>query len=834
MMIRLDRFGGLVPRVHEKALPPNNAQRADNCRLLSGALSAWRARQLVCALENPATIKTIYLFDNKHWLTWPEVVDVARGAIGGDTTERTYFTGGPEGQPQVIDTVTALGGDEPFWAANKFYSSGDYVVPTTGNGLRYQADNAGFSGATEPTWGLIVGNWTGDGEMLWTAREFPDYTPPAEQDDPAICWILPERSYHLGVPKPDTAPIATRPAPQGSVLGVSSFSGQLSGRNLMRLSNVIHDGVNPQTISFNIRSIIQGSTPQAGTITYTLTRIDALGTSELLQTVVVGVETTASEFEPEFVYEIGSGLIPERTLTVTETRPPGLYEYVGGFSTNISALTTQPDTVVQHTLWSTSSATALTGLNIEVGPDHPFDVGDKIVIFGAIGINEMNSEHTVYEAGPSSVMVVFPAGVEVNAAQYVSGGTWQMLPSTENTIDRVYIYTYIAIMGGKFQEGPPSSPSNRVALQAGDSITLTGLSTPPDGYNVSRMRIYRTVDGESEATYKFVSEVPVGISHVDSVAEDSAEIGEEIQSITWSPPPANLSNIVEMPGGILAGTSGNEVCFCEPYQPHAWPLDYRKAVTGAPVALGAFGNSVVVLTDSFPYLITGTHPDSMSIDKLELAWACVSKRSVVDMGYSVAYASPDGLVSVGPGQLELVTRGLFSEREWQALKPETIHAARYDSAYVFFYDNGITRGGYMFDPREPLATLTQLGFYADAAFTDNKTGALYLVVLGEIVEFNANREAMERYVWRSKRFVTTHAVNLSVAQVKADGYPLIFNLYSASKGAARHRYAKVVMNDEPFRLPGGYRSGEWEIELSGDWDVTAVFLAETVEELQGA
>ena len=837
MMIRLDRFGGLVPKVHQKALPPNNAQRADSCRLLSGALGAWNARQTVCALENPATINTMYLFNRQHWLTWAQVVDVTRGAIGGDTTERTYFTGGPEGRPQVTDLAAALGGDEPFWEANRFYSVGDYVVPTSGTGLRYEALQDGFSGSQEPAWPAGAGDMVPDVGVAWISREFSDYPTPAEQGDPAICWMLPERSYHLGVPKPATAPVATRPAPTGSVLGVSQLTGALSGKNLMQLDGVIHDGVNPQTIHFNIRSEVYSSTLNLGTgsFIYDLSRIDPIGTSELLQTVVVSVQNLSFN-EPALMVELGQpGVVPERTLAVTETRPPGIYSYRGGFNfQNVVSEIDMVDAVVQQTLWSTNSETVLKQLTIEVGPDHPFAVGDRIIIAGAAGIDQLNSEHVVYEVGPSSVIVVFPAGTIVNAADYVSGGTWQMLPSVENSIDRVYVYTHVAVMGGKFQEGPSSSPSNMVTLQEGDPITLTGLSTPQAGHNVSRMRIYRTVDGESEATYKFIGEASIAVSYVDTVPEDSAEIGEELQSITWSPPPAELSNITEMPGGILAGTAGNEVCFCEPYQPHAWPLDYRKAVTGAPMALGAFGNSVAVLTDSFPYLITGTHPDSMSIDKLELAWACVSKRSVVDMGYSIVYASPDGLVSVGPGQLELVTRGLFSEREWQALKPETIVAARYDSAYVFFYDDGQTQAGYMFDPREPLATLTQLGFYADALYTDNRTGTLYMAVQGALVAFNSNQEVTEHYVWRSKRFVTRHAINFSAAQVKADGYPVIFNLYSASEGSVRHRFAKVVTSDDPFRLPGGYRSGEWEVELSGDREVTAVFLAETVEELRDA
>lgn len=833
MIIRLDRFAGLVPRAHEKALPANNAQRADNCRLLGGALGAWQSREQVCVLENPDTIKTIYLFNRDHWLAWPEVVDVTRGAIGGDTTERTYFTGGPEGQPQVIDIATALGGSEPNWTPSYLYGAGDYVVPSAPNGMRYEAQQGGLSGGYEPMWPPLGGTVV-DGGVTWIGREFADYLPASEQEEPAICWMLPERSYHLGVPRPATAPVATRPAPTGSVLSVKPFANVTSGINQNRLNNVVHDGTTEITVRVTVSSSIVVTSNQTGTITYTLRRIDPLGTVEVVATEVVNVSGSGSPGEPDIVVD-AFGMTPLRAISVTEARPSGIYSY--SISVELSGITPDPqhtNTALHGYSWSTVAGTVLSGVEVEVGPDHPFEKDDRIIIFGALGIDALNTEHKVQDAGPNSVFIVFPPGVEVDASDYVSGGTWEMMPSVANSLDRVYVYTYIAVMGGKNQEGPPSSPSNMVALQKNDSITLTGLSMPPSGYNITRMRIYRTVEGETNTTYKFVGEAHVATSYTDAIPEDSAEIGEEVPSITWSPPPANLTNITEMPGGILAGTAGNEVLFCEPYQPHAWPLDYRKAVTGSPVALGAFGNSIVVLTDSFPWLITGTHPDSMTPDKLELAWACVSKRGVVDMGYSIVYPSPDGLVSVGPGQLDLVTRGLFSEREWQALKPESILAARYDSAYVFFYDNGQTRAGFMFDPREPLATLTELGFYADAAFTDNRTGNLYLVVEGEIVTFNASDESRENYVWRSKRFVTPSAINFSAAQVKADGYPVLISIYSAVAGATRHRYSRLVMNDEPFRLPGGYRASEWEIELSGDREVTAVFLAESVQELRSA
>lgn len=827
MIIKLDNFGGIVPRLDAKDLPVINAQEAMNCRMLDGKLSSWRQRLDICAPEKPGTIRTIYLFGREHWFHWTEDVQVARGAIGGDTTERTYFVGGPEGQPQVTDNTLAVSGNEESWEASKYYSAGDYVVPTVANGYRYKALGVGTSGATEPTW-LTPPSPVIDGGIVWASEDFPDHTPPGEQSAPAICWALPERSYHLGVPAPTTSPTVGRDAPSGTVQDVRDFSTVSTDAEL---TNVIHDGQTEITIRCTILSFIQVTTDHTSgnhTVTYKLFREDELGFVTEVDSEVINVEADTAFAEPMPLYVEGQPeVLPKSTLEVAETNAAGTYRYY----VTVTLANIDADFVSHQYGWG-SSAGLLDGLEIVVGAEHPFEKDDRIVITGVVGIPELNATHTVYEIGPDSVFILFESGVEVSAADYVSGGTWIQEPSVANSYDRIYVYTFLAIMGGKEQEGPPSPPSTIVALQRGDNVNISDLEAPPAGYNISRIRIYRTVEGEASTNLKFVKEIGVATSTVDDVDEDS--FGEDLPSVGWSPPPTDLANIVEMPGGILAGTANNELCFCEPYQPHAWPLDYRKAFTGAPVALGAFGNSVVVLTDSFPWLATGTHPDSMTIDKLEIAWSCVSRRSVVDMGYSVVYASPDGLVAVGPGQLELVTRKLFTEREWSALNPSSILAARHDSAYVFFYDTGSKKGGMMFDPREPVATLTELNFHATAMFTDNADGSLYMVVDGELFKFNADLNGELQYLWRSKRFTLPKTVCFSAGQVHASAYPVQFNLYTHDDDGVKRRHSRLVESSRPFRMPGGYRATDWEIELGGFNAVTAVFVAESVEELKRA
>lgn len=64
--------------------------------------------------EGGGPVRTIYLL-NDEWLSWTEVVDVARGFIDGDTTYRVYLTA-PDlyDQPQFTNYALATTGSEPY------------------------------------------------------------------------------------------------------------------------------------------------------------------------------------------------------------------------------------------------------------------------------------------------------------------------------------------------------------------------------------------------------------------------------------------------------------------------------------------------------------------------------------------------------------------------------------------------------------------------------------------------------------------------------------------------------------------------------------------------
>ena len=70
-------------------------------------------------------------------------------------------------------------------------------------------------------------------------------------------------------------------------------------------------------------------------------------------------------------------------------------------------------------------------------------------------------------------------------------------------------------------------------------------------------------------------------------------------------------------------------------------------------------------------------------------------------------------------------------------------------------------------------------------------------------------------------------MNLGVARVISDSYPLTFKLYN--EGTLKRTI--TVNDDEMFRLPGGFLGDYVEIEITHTDTIRSVMVAETAPEL---
>ena len=443
------------------------------------------------------------------------------------------------------------------------------------------------------------------------------------------------------------------------------------------------------------------------------------------------------------------------------------------------------------------------------------------VYFTGDGIPKMTANDVAIQGGGTNYPnASYSLGVPAPAASPTVAATGTITDPDVTMIEaRAYVYTYVSAYG---EEGPPCLASVTVDVAPGQSVALSAMSAAPAGdYNISAKRIYRTNTGSAATEYQFVAEIPVAnTTYSDSIA--SAALGEVMLSLDWDMPPADLAGLIALPNGSLAGFSGNQLCFSEPYQPHAWPIRYRIPTDYPIVAIGAYGISVLVTTTGLPYVVTGDTPGAMSREKAEKGQACVSKRGMVDMGYAVVYPGPDGLWLAGQGVLQRATEKIMSRSDWQALTPSSIIGCMYDSKYVGFYSNG-TPGAFIFDPVTSDFTTSDL--YATATFLVPASGKLYLQIGNDIKQWDAGDPLS--FTWRSKKFQLPYSSNMGAARVVADSYPVTFKF--VSDGVLK--LTRTVADGRPFRLPAGFLSDLVEFEVSGTSAVAAVYVAETMDEL---
>ena len=395
-----------------------------------------------------------------------------------------------------------------------------------------------------------------------------------------------------------------------------------------------------------------------------------------------------------------------------------------------------------------------------------------------------------------------------------------------------YLYTYANDWGW---ESAPSAPSAKITRTSDVVTNLTNFIAPPAGnYGINRMRVYRTQQGAAgNGDYFFLREVPIGTT---STTDDNRLLAEQLTTTRWLTPPVDLVQLTPMWNGMLAGISGGVGRMCVPYTPYAWPVAYDiKPPDSKVVGFGVFGQSMLVLTTGRPLLVAGSAPDAMDQRLLEIPQSCVSARSIVGMGIGVAWASPDGLCFYGPVGLygsmnaKVVTRGIFTRDDWQAIRPETIIGQMYEGLYMGSYDDGSgARKGFLMDMGN-----TSGVYMLDAAYTalhfDNLADSLFVLQGTNIGKWDAGTPMTVTFT--SKRFYLPKPTQaFSCAEVVALAYPVAISF--SADGVTY--YSTNAVDNNGFRLPGGFYAQIWQFSVNTTGAVQIVSLAHSMAELAQA
>jgi hypothetical protein len=409
-----------------------------------------------------------------------------------------------------------------------------------------------------------------------------------------------------------------------------------------------------------------------------------------------------------------------------------------------------------------------------------------------------------------------------------------------DTETRAYVYTLVNQWG---EEGAPS-PADLVTLDRLQQLTVRCTVPVYNGNKpVNRVRLYRSNSATNGVVgYQFVTEAYFyqgwgTLDIVDNIPNE--KLGEIMPSDNWEAPPTTLTNLTSMTNGVFAAAVGNVIRFSHPYRPWAWPSEYSITLPYTVVGMMVTGGSLLVTTTGFPYLISGSHPDSYTASRLSISQAGISPYGMADIGQAIIYVSHDGLITVsGAGGSLKESQFFWTRQDWRNYWGDlgALKLAVFDGAILVF-GTGSNNFGALIRTDDVAGSLTRFrqydAFYQEivGCYVLPDTDQCYVTIGGYIYQFAGGED--DEYSWYSKDFTIPRPTNFGAIQIIFDenapsGASVYWGVWHGNDFVA-----SGTMNATGIaRLPSGFKDRTWSISLSGDAYIKEVHLATTIAELQ--
>lgn len=719
---KINQFGGMLPAWDPLLLPEGQAANSINGYLFSGALQSWRVPKLLKQFSdnpgyvyrlpaqmaaratatllfnaNPAAGKTVTIGEETY--TFTATVTAAYNVLIGATPSAT-----------ATNFFTAITGDNGTFAnQGTLYGNGtipnpaiDQTSPQTkntlatganprvtvvapDNGAAYNtttvlstdANLAWVTGAGQPTVVLTGGTNSAIDTSITSQSTWMEFADP--NTDVVRSPVVDDKFDRYYMASSSLAPMYNTRARIESALPAWLLGVPAPGCSP---GVAVAGGGNSATIGFPTSTSGAQGTPGANTIY--LIPITPTG-AQILNDVAIVCQTTSASARFAAVLYNDVGGSPHSLLNtgvvMTGTTAGG---------TLSSAFTNPTGLLANVQYWiGIMSDTALA-----------FQLADNTGSKGVVSLNTFSN-------GP-------PATIQNLSTGYSDLQMWGDLTTSSVLEARSYVYTYITEYG---EESPPS-PATVLTGWSNGIWTISLFQPPADqiGANagavrdIKWLRIYRTITATSGSTtyYQLTGTTPgtdlpvTTATYVDTITDATLVANNQLQSQLWSPPPAGLQGLVVLPNGMLAGWKTNEIWFCEPYRPHAWPPSYVLTTEYPIVGLGVTGNTLVAATTGAPYAATGTTPGTMTALKIQNSEPCHSRKSVLGSSDGVYYTSRNGLIKVTQyGQVINTTETWITREQWQALTPQSNVAAVFLVGQYFAWqwgannnENGLGQRGF--------------------------------------------------------------------------------------------------------------------------------------------
>lgn len=891
--IKLDQFGGMLPAWDAHLLPDGQAANARDGYFFSGALTGWRKPKLLRALTD-STAQFVYRIPKNNQAVAHATLTISTVPSDGDTVtvgrfiyrfktvmQKPYdvLIGADKAAAasNLFDAITLDKGDETSpdpdssdvpepvgWdvtyaretGANDAVKADNCVLNTSGSNPTIYVEAPGFGVAYNAT---AVAESTSTVRMSWDDTTFhggavsnfdtsltasdatwlefsnrdttvmrspvvddrfgryyfstPEDAPTYNTSD-RIAQGLPE--WKLGVPAPNVAPkVGVYAGGQTTVLGLKTHT--------TTHTDLTADDMLLVPITFN-------------------------GAGQIVDVSCVPQTTDAAALISAVVYDDKDGI-------------PGNLLGIGSEETGTT------DGVTLTSVFTTPVG-LLEGEQYWIG----FICDSIMTYYNADALANVGSKKyttTVYDDGPPSAAPSTPTASTADVQ------LWASVQSDAIQQNRAYLYTYATEYD---EEGPASPP----VLELGWSNSEWSIAVPDPPLadmgvdrNITKKRIYRTVAGTQGTAFFFVGEIPVGQgSYIDKLDDNEVAAHLGLSSSIWFPPPVGLRGVLSMPNGMAVGFKDNEVWFCEPYVPHAWPAAYALTTEYPIVGLGVTGQAVVICTSGTPYVAVGVNPATMTLTKILAPEPCISAKSIVSTDAGVFYASPNGLIQVTQsGDATNTTERWVTRDRWQELTPQANIAAIKLASGYFAFATGSAQQGYNIE----LATDTQsftiwpqpgghrIGYTDLTAPNDYDianvqldpwTGIGLLIQNGSIYyyDFSDSTPDITPYLWKSKTYHFTAAKALGAMKIyftvpdgttaqgtrntaafddaswdtlAADQYGIV-RVYGDGELICQR---EIRTNGEVLRLPADTKYEQYAFEVEARVVISSIQVASTLQEL---
>jgi len=378
----------------------------------------------------------------------------------------------------------------------------------------------------------------------------------------------------------------------------------------------------------------------------------------------------------------------------------------------------------------------------------------------------------------------------------------------------------------------------------------------------------------------------------DDVAD--ADLLSVFPKTNFDLPPATLKGLIGLSNGSMAGFVGNQLYLSEPYYPHAWPTDYIIGFDADIVAISNDDNLITVATTANPYTVYGTHPSTMQKKKNSSIYPGLNIRSITSGNGGVFFVTHNGLIFSGPGGMVNITQQIMEPADWSAYNPSSLLVDYFEDK-LFAFDSIGNDGFFIDFSTDPIQKVSLSIFAHASVVTDDGYFFIVADDTDIVDENDPPETmplALKKwegadndyllFTWQSKEILLDNNTNFSVAKVilDQDFYDaVIASLDLAALNAAvfaagltgalgidgplagghelasdeMYSLATVLLSSEVtfnlyadnelkksknigsiksvFRLPGGFLSDRYYIEITGYIPVKKIVLATSPDEL---